>query len=344
MSRSRLRWFFFSIGLVLLAVLLHSLDLSLVLAQLRSLGGYFAIITLTSGFKYCLRTLAWQLALGERGRLSFWTLFWARLAGEAANYLSSGGAFVGDPLKVMLVRDRLSWSEGLASVLLERAAYSFTAVLVLLAGLLYALVYFSLPPPFGLIAMVSSSLITITLVIAIYAFLRQWPLIGWCIKVGAKLPLVGRIVVARRQAALDVEERLYIYRHSHPANFRRLLVLNLLSHWFTIYEVYLIFQGLGVPLSYSQALLVEALTKANESLFFFVPAGVGTFEAGNLVIVRLLQKSATVGLAVAFTRRLRSLFWAVLGILALLGFGIRPQQLLHGSLPENHAEPIVPTK
>src|SRR2546430_7721039 len=123
-----LRLIFFFIGLALLAVLLYRLDLKAVVAQLRGFGIYFLFIILISIFKNCFRTFAWKFALGDNSP-NFWLLFWARLAGETAGYLSSGSIFVGEPLKVMLVRDRLHWKEGVASVVLERAVYSFTAVL-----------------------------------------------------------------------------------------------------------------------------------------------------------------------------------------------------------------------
>src|SRR5205823_3629066 len=189
--------------------------------QLHGFGIYFFFIILISIFKNCFRTFAWKFALGDNSP-SFWLLFWARLAGETAGYLSSGSIFVGEPLKVMLVRDRLHWKEGVASVVLERAIYSFTAVLVLLVGLLYALTRSSVSETSGILAVSCSLLIIGGILITTYGFQREWPVIRWCTSAGKKLPFVGKIVARHEEGALSIERKLYDYRRAHPSNFRRI--------------------------------------------------------------------------------------------------------------------------
>jgi glycosyltransferase 2 family protein len=320
----RSRIILFVIGFALLAWLLHKFDMKAVFLQLREFDSYFLLLVIFSFFKNFLRTTAWQMSMGTGERHpGFWILFWARLAGESAAYLSSGNLFVGEPVKIMLLRDRLHLETGITSILLERAIYSFTATLVLLAGLLYTLTRFSLFGPTGLAAITTSIALVALIFVALFAFRREWPLLTLGMKLARKLPLVGKKLSDRHhEAAAVVERRLYDYRRNYPARFYLVFTFDLIFNLTTVLEVYLIFHGLGAKITYMEALLVEALTKMG-NLLFFIPAGIGLNEAWNIVLARMLKRSDQIGLMVALIRRFYSFFWVILGLIAFLSFGNR---------------------
>jgi glycosyltransferase 2 family protein len=323
MSR-RSRILLFILGFAILAWVLYKFDLKTVIVQLRAFRGYFALIIFLSIIKNFVRTLAWKMSLGTaEPKPGFFLLFWARLAGESVAYLSSGNVFVGEPLKVMLVRDKLHLETGITSVLLERTIYSFTAILVLLSGLLYALTRFSVSESTGLLAILFSIVLGVVISLGLYAFLQEMPVLSWGLGVARKLPLIGRRLSQRHvEGVLIVEKQLYDYRHNHPKRFYLVFALDLLFNLMTVLEVFIIFKGLGAMITYPEALLVEALTKAG-NLIFFIPAGIGTYEAITIVLARMLNLNSQIGLMVALIRRFSTFFWVTLGFIAFLSFGRR---------------------
>jgi hypothetical protein len=66
------------------------------------------------------------------------------------------------------------------------------------------------------------------------------------------------------------------------------------------------------------ALAIEALTKLVNIVGTFNPGNIGTYEGGNMLIVKMFGLSGATGLALAFIRRLRAIFWAVVGGLCLV--------------------------
>jgi phosphatidylglycerophosphate synthase/choline kinase len=64
--------------------------------------------------------------------------------------------------------------------------------------------------------------------------------------------------------------------------------------------------------------VIEALTKLVNVIGNINPGNIGTFEGGNMLIGKLLGLNGAAGLALAVSRRLRSLFWAGVGAIWLL--------------------------
>jgi phosphatidylglycerophosphate synthase len=83
-------------------------------------------------------------------------------------------------------------------------------------------------------------------------------------------------------------------------------------------EVYLILWLTGFKVSFFAALAIEALTKLVNIAGTFNPGNIGTYEGGNMLIVKMFGLSGASGLTVAFTRRLRAIFWAAVGGLWLV--------------------------
>jgi hypothetical protein len=54
-----------------------------------------------------------------------------------------------------------------------------------------------------------------------------------------------------------------------------------------------------------------------DTALFFVPANIGTSEAGHTYISLLLKLGPAVGLSVAIIKRFRRLFWMGVGIILL---------------------------
>jgi hypothetical protein len=94
--------------------------------------------------------------------------------------------------------------------------------------------------------------------------------------------------------------------------------LNLAAHCLAILEVCLVLWLLGTHIGVVGALVIEALTKLVNAVGSLNPGNIGTYETGNMLIVKIFGVTSAAGLALAMTRRLRALFWTAVGCISLV--------------------------
>ena len=123
-----------------------------------------------------------------------------------------------------------------------------------------------------------------------------------------------------RRLSKQPSSGLSTFYHEAPRAFWCSVLLNLFCHFLAILEVYLIIRMLGAPATLLGALILESLTKLINVAGSVNPGNVGTYEGGNMVIGRLVRLTGTQGLLLALCRRLRGIFWAIIGGICLLWF------------------------
>ncbi len=128
------RWGALTIGVLLFAAALYYINLTLTLDTIRRLGAAIPLALLLSGLWHLVRTWAWSWCFQQPRQVSFLRLARVRLAAEAFSYLTLRG-IAGEPLKVVLLDDRVDAREATAAVALERLAYMIGTTLIVGRGL-----------------------------------------------------------------------------------------------------------------------------------------------------------------------------------------------------------------
>jgi putative membrane protein len=82
------------------------------------------------------------------------------------------------------------------------------------------------------------------------------------------------------------------------------------------WEVWFALERLGHPVSFGEALAIEALTQAARHVAFFVPAGLGVQEAVVLLLGEALGVSPQISLSLALVKRARELLFGVPALLS----------------------------
>jgi uncharacterized protein (TIRG00374 family) len=253
--------------------------------------------------------------------LTFVEMFKVRLAGEAVGYLSSGGALFAEPTKVILLKERIPLVSSLSSVVLERIIYSITGLIFITGSIPISLWRFTSATE-SVKTFQAYFIIAIAVVLVLFYLMvsRQWRVFTAGVNLVKQLPINTQRLARRERAIRQMEDHLYLFHRRHPGRFLTILGLDLFSHVFTVVEIYVILYAIGVPTTWVDAFLIEAYTKVLEVMIVFIPAGIGAFEGGNAMILRLLDLGAAPGISLALIRRMRSLFWAALGLLVLLRY------------------------
>jgi hypothetical protein len=116
-----IRWGALAVGIVLFFATLYYINFRTALGTLEHLGVALPLALLFSGLWHLARTWAWAWCFPQPRTVSFARLARVRLAAEAFSFLTLRG-IAGEPLKVVLLGDRVDARQATAAVALERIA------------------------------------------------------------------------------------------------------------------------------------------------------------------------------------------------------------------------------
>lgn len=261
---------------------------------------------------FLLFSSRWWFILRAQGyRVSFLALTGYRLAAFGITYLTPGPQFGGEPLQVYLVRSRQGVPGGasLAAVAVDKlyelqsnlALAAFGLLIILKRGLLGA---GSLETWSGQAAVVGGGLLILP---ALYmlALGRGWKPLSL---ITARLRSPGRL----KALIITAEEQAGDFFRKKPAASLGVGALSLLIWVAMLGEYWLALRLLGLHLDPLQT--VAALTAARLAFVLPIPAGLGTLEASQVLVLQALGAGAAVGLSASLLIRARDVVFAALGL------------------------------
>ena len=306
------RWGALTIGVLLFAAALYYINLTLTVDTIHRLGAAIPLALLLSGLWHLVRTWAWAWCFPQPRQVSFLRLARVRLAAEAFSYLTLRG-IAGEPLKVVLLDDRVDPREATAAVALERLAYMIGTTLIVGVGSLIALIVLPLTPVwfrvFRAFAIVAALVALFTgLVITgrgtyVHALFTRWDRRFGTSVAGGR---VARFIAS-------VERQMLGLVRSQPARLAVLMTATVLSYVLMSLEAWVILRASGTPISAVGALTVETFSRVASFASAFIPANLGALEASSLAAVAAVGITGG-GAALALARRIRGLFWAGVGL------------------------------
>ncbi len=310
-----------------------------VIAHVRAVGWGMLVILALGGLSHLIRAWAWRLTFRSDLRgLSLWRTFMLRLISEAIGVLGVAGQVVGDTLRVTLLGPVLPIADRISSVALDRGIYTVCSAVIGIAGVLASLVLLSLTGAWRVCAIVFAASIAAVLVLTGMAFKRRWRLLSASARALQRLPWARRWLENKLVVIESAEESLLSF-HSHaPMAFWGAVVLNLSSQILALGEVYLVLRFMGVNVTPVAALVIEGFTKLINVVGAVNPGNIGTYEGGNLLLSRMLGYTPGAGLTLALCRRARTLFWAGIGALCLIGLSRRKEQNMQGYLESSQPD------
>lgn len=308
-----------ALGIGLLAYLISKVDFHALAANRKAIGWGLLLIVAVGGLAHVVKTWAWLLTLrGERRKVGFARAFGLRLASEAIGQLGFVGMVGGETARVSLLGSGVPISAAISSVTLDRALFIATGAWVMLAGI--AGIGFAVPLSHTLRIYIVALAIGLVCLLAAGAFAirRRWPVLSGSARAMTWIPGFKKWLQSKEATIVASEESIMAFCDDVPMAFWCSLLLNLLCHFLAIVEVYICLRMLGAHATLAGALVMESLTKLINVAGSVNPGNVGTYEAGNMAIGRLVRLTGAQGLLLALCRRVRAIFWAILGGLCLL--------------------------
>jgi uncharacterized protein (TIRG00374 family) len=301
-----------SVGLLLFVLTLAYIDLEETMDSASRLGLALPVILLPGACWHVLRTWGWAVAFPVEARPAFTRLFRVRLAADAIGFLTVRGV-AGEPLKVVLLYDRVKPEITTAAVALERLAFAVVGILIAALISLAALTRLSMSGAWNTVftALIVGAAIVLWLVVLVAQY-------GTGDYLGRLVTRIDHATGRRLEASrivrfiLDVEDvLLQLVRGDH----RRLLILAGLAavcYLLMAIEVWLVFWAIGQPIGVVEGLAVETFARLASVASAAIPGNIGALEASNAAVVGALGLAG--GGSLALARRIRALLWAAAGL------------------------------
>jgi len=299
------------IGIALFGVTLLFIDREATLRESRRLGLLLPLVLAPSGAWHALRTLGWLICFPRDVRPSFWHLFRVRLAADAVSYFTVRG-LASEPLRVILLLDRVPAAASTASTILERTAMGVMSVILVALTAIAAMTSAAVPGDwqqiFRGIAVIAVVVVLLTLIFLTREGRYIGPLFESLYRRTGWHWTEGRVARFIREV-----ERLFLdLARSEPRRLRNLVGLAIAAYGLMALEIWLVFWAIDEPITVWSSMIVETFTRSTSVFGGVIPANLGALEASIVAVVRALGLAGAGSLALE--RRVRGLFWAGLGL------------------------------
>jgi uncharacterized protein (TIRG00374 family) len=301
-----------AVGITLFAFTVYYIDMEQTVRSARRLGLALPVILLPGACWHLLRTWGWAVAFPEQSRPRFTRLFRVRLAADAIGFFTVRG-IAGEPLKVVLLYDRVPPEITTAAVALERLAFAVIGIIIAALISLAAVTRLSLPQAWDTVftMLIIGAVMLLALAGGIIRHRSEDYLGRLVLKIDRA---TGRRLETSRviRFILDVEDVLLQLLRG---NRRRLVILTTLAvvcYLLMAIEVWLVFWAIGVPIGVIEGLAVETFARLASIASAAIPGNIGALEASNAAVVAALGLGG--GGSLALTRRIRALLWAGAGL------------------------------
>lgn len=310
-----------AVGIVLFVVTLFYIDLEETIESASRLGLALPIILLPGTCWHVLRTWGWAVAFPDDARQAFTRLFRVRLAADAISFFTVRG-ITGEPLKVVLLYDRVAPEITTASIALERLAFALISIVIAALISLAAVTLLSMPGAWDtLFAMLLIGAVAVLALVARIARRRTGDYLGRLVTTLDHA--TGRRLEASRvvRFILDVEDVLLQLLRGDRRRLLILTALPVVCYLIMAIEVWLVFWAIGEPIGVTQGLVVETFARLASVASAAIPGNIGALEASNAAVVGALGLGG--GGALALARRIRALLWAAAGLVLYPKVGSR---------------------
>jgi hypothetical protein len=284
-----------------------------ILAGIQRVGWGLAVILAFGGLRLAIRTACWRLCMAPGSTLTFGQAFSAFIAGDTIGTITPFGMLASEPTKVFLTRHHLATRDSIASLALENLLYAMSVVVMVTVGLVLILATVPLNAAWRWSIMAALACLAVGGPIA-------WRLMRgtWDERRGARSRWRERLAAAR----LTVTG----FAASYPGQVWRALAFDAAFHVLAVVEVFLTLRWLLGDRSPTlvQAVIFESVNRVIIVAFKFVPFRIGVDEALTGALAPILSINPAAGVTLAVVRKVRSLFWAGVGLVVIAAHPSKP--------------------
>jgi hypothetical protein len=294
------------LGAATFLYLLWTFDPLRVWHHLLAFGWGFAVLLPFQIFDHMLNALGWKMAFPPESsaQVSYWNLVKVRIAGDGVNYLTPSANIGGEFVRPGMLAGNLPEDVKVTSVLVAKVTQTVAQVFFILSGMGYLLHsnLFEFEGRQATLGALGVGGIFFGIVIGVGLLVMEPP--QWLCRRYPKLVT----------ASAPVRQLLKDFLRRHPGRLVLSTAYFMLGYAWGAAEVWIICRFLNLPVTPEKALSIEFLSNLVDALAFWVPAKIGTQEAGKTAIFAGLGLAPEMGFTLGILRHVRELCWAGLGL------------------------------
>jgi uncharacterized protein (TIRG00374 family) len=304
-----------ALGLSFFGWYVSRVGLDQVWETLRRLGPYVPLALLPYLIVYNVDCLAWAQTLPRKG-IPWWTLLRIRWAGEAVNNVVPSAYVGGEAVKVCLLRSiGVGAREGATAAVVSKTAQTVAQLffLLLASGLLLQLAPGHPGVRLGILMLVLCGIG----IIAVLFWVQRAGFFKMALAFLRRVPWRFHFLEKRAGSLLEVDQTIARFYQVRPGRFRASTGLYFIGWLLDSLEIYLVAFLLGMPITWNQALVVEAFTGVAKVFGMWVPGSLGVQESGIVVMGGIAGLPDALSATYALVRRGREVLFAAVGLLLL---------------------------
>lgn len=313
----------FLLGLSLLIFVIYRIGYQSLVDSLSSVGWGFLLILALNLSRHLLRAASMYRAVAPDHRtFKYRSAVAARFGGEAVNFFSFAGPFLGDATRAVLLKRNVPLAQGASAVIIDNILYYVTVILIVLGGV--AVLITNYGSSGSAMSRVLFAIVVVALVLfaaLMVAIVTRVKPISRILGFMEKREIAPQFLLRRHEGLLDVERNVFQFYHDRKADFFIVFGISLGVHAISVTEVYAALRMLGHDPSVSTSFIIESLTKVINAVFSFIPGTIGVYEGGNGLILKTLGYTTAVGVALALVRRGAILLSTSIGLAILIWRG-----------------------
>ena len=292
------------VAVVLLTWVIAHMGIPSMVEQLKAIRIALPVVLVLSLIRLGLQSLTWSASLkGEDLRINTAKLAAVRLAGQSMGYLTVLGPLISEPMKIKLLGTPSEPT--VTATFLDDGVYWFTSTLVAISGIISLPFVSAHGARYNLIPAI------IFLIIAVFVITRRTPILG------AAVRALGKRAPSWLKRGEEFEQSIRTYRLEHPALVSKMFWIDIACQLLIASEVIVVLWALHLPRHFFAILAIEGVTRALKLVSVWIPARLGSDEGGAISAFAMAGLSPMLGLALALTRRVRDLLWALIGVVWL---------------------------
>jgi uncharacterized protein (TIRG00374 family) len=310
---------FFVIGLALLIWLVYAYWAQ-VEQSIINAGWGIVVVCLLNLVRHFGRSFSMYLAVAPEYRnFKFRSALLARFGGEAVNFFTFTGPFLGDATKAVLLRRNTPITQSASAVILDNILYYISVVMMILVGVGVLVAKFgSTGSTMNKILLAIVVFFFALFVVFVFAVLRKPEPFSHVIRFLENRGWAPGFVTKHADGIRDVEKNVFQFYHERRRDFFLIFFTSVAVHLVSVMEVYFVLGFIGETPDFANAFIIESLTKVINAVFGFIPGTIGVYEGGNGLILKTLHLGTAQGVALALIRRAGILFATAVGVVVLL--------------------------
>lgn len=315
----KVKIFLLFVGFTILAFLVNEYGLSNVITNIGKTGWWFLAIIGTWLIVYFLNSIAFYIILNARNkRIPFKEVLSVSLSGFAINYITPGINLGGEPYKIWALKNKIGLHSSIASVVLYTMLHFLSSFVFWMIGIIIIPFTVSLNAELKFLSII----ILLISIAGIIFFLSRHKngIIQWLLSFIHKIPLsqkiINRLGIKDETPGIIDEQIVYLY-NNQKKYFYGSLLFEVIARVAASLEFVFILWSIGIQISFTEAILINAFSSLLINIFFFMPMTLGVREGSLFFIMDLLKYSPGIGVYIGLINRLRELFWIFVGLIII---------------------------